>query len=175
VIARLRTGTSGCAIARKARIAFRLVDVSMTATQALQGSPPPGSEVLTDFKTKSPHLLLKDIAVEGDDITDAQPGFASRSRQPIASFRLNARGTRRFAHLTADNIGRPFAIVIDDQVRSVSVIREPITGGSGQISGSFTLEDANTIAMLLRSGTLPGRLTVVNQQVVEPAGHAGKQ
>jgi preprotein translocase subunit SecD len=57
---------------------------------------------------------------------------------------------------------------------SVPVIREPITGGSGQISGNFTLEDANTIAMLMRSGTLPGRLTVVDQQVVEPAGNAGK-
>jgi len=162
-------------IARKARVAFRLVDVSMTATQVQQNAPPPGSEVLTDFKTRAPYLLLKEIAVDGDDITDAAPGFAApQSQQPIVSFRFNARGTRRFAHVTADNIGRPFAVVIDDQVVSSPVIREPITGGSGQISGNFTLEDANKIAMLLRSGTLPGRLTVVDQQVVEPSGHAGK-
>jgi len=162
-------------IARKARIAFRLVDVSMTAAQALQGSPPPGSEVLYDFKTRAPYLLLKDIGIEGDDITDAAPGFdAHQNQQPIVSFRFNARGTRRFAHLTADNIGRPFAVVIDDRVVSAPVIREPILGGSGQISGNFTLEDANSIAMLLRSGTLPGRLTVVDQQVVEPAGSAEK-
>jgi preprotein translocase subunit SecD len=161
-------------IARKARIAFRLVDVSMTPAQAVQGSPPPGSEVLTDFKTKAPYLLSKEIAVDGDDITEAAPGFAPQGQQPIVNFRFNARGTRRFAHVTADNIGRPFAVVIDDQVVSAPVIREPITGGSGQISGNFTLEDANTIAMLMRSGTLPGRLTVVDQQVVEPAGNAGK-
>jgi preprotein translocase subunit SecD len=123
---------------------------------------------------KAPYLLSKEVAVEGDDITDAAPGLPAQSQQPIVNFRFNARGTRRFAHLTADNIGRPFAVVIDDQVVSAPVIREPITGGSGQISGNFTLEDANSIAMLLRSGTLPGRLTVVDQQVVEPAGTAGK-
>jgi preprotein translocase subunit SecD len=167
-------GRVAAVIARKARIAFRLVDVSMTAAQALQGTPPPGSEVLTDFKSKEPYLLLKDIGMEGDDITEAAPGFYPQSQQPIVNFRFNARGTRRFAHLTADNIGRPFAVVIDDQVMSAPVIREPITGGSGQISGNFTLEDANSIAMLLRSGTLPGRLTVVDQQVVEAAGQAGK-
>jgi preprotein translocase subunit SecD len=163
------------AIARKARIAFRLVDLSMEAAQAQQGSPPPGSEVLHDFKTKAPYLVVKDVAIDGDDISEAAPGFAGpQSQQPIVSFRFNARGTRRFAHVTADNIGRPFAIVIDDQVVSVPVIREPITGGSGQISGNFTLEDANRIAMQLRSGTLPGRLTVVDQQVLQPADHAGK-
>jgi preprotein translocase subunit SecD len=162
------------AIARKARIAFRLVDVSMTAAQAQQNSPPAGSEVVTDFKTKAPYLLLKDVAVDGDDISEAAPGFYPQNQQPIVSFRFNARGTRRFAHITADNIGRPFAVVIDDQVVSAPVIREPITGGSGQISGNFTLEDANRIAMLLRSGTLPGRLTVVDQQVLQAAGHAGK-
>jgi preprotein translocase subunit SecD len=154
---------------KKARIAFRLVDVSMTATEALKAAPPPASEVLYDFKTKTPYLILKEIAMEGDDIIDASPGFAPQSQQPIASFRFNARGTRHFAHITEDNVGRPFAIVLDDEVLSVSVIREPILGGSGVISGNFTLEDANDIAMLLRSGTLPGRLSVVDQQVVEPA------
>jgi preprotein translocase subunit SecD len=161
-------------VTRKARIAFRLVDVSMTAAQALQGAPPPGSEVLTDFKTKAPHLLLKDVAVEGDDISEAAPGFDAANQQPIVNFRFNARGARRFAHVTAENINRPFAVVIDDRVVSAPVIREPITGGSGQISGNFTLEDANSIAMLMRSGTLPGRLSVVDQQVIEPAGPAGK-
>ena len=93
----------------------------------------------------------------------------------MASFRFNAHGARRFAEITTANIGRAFAVVVDDRVLSAAVIREPILGGSGQISGNFTLEDANTVAMLLRSGTLPGRLSVVDQQVVEPAGSAGKQ
>jgi preprotein translocase subunit SecD len=160
---------------KSARIAFRLVDLSMTATQALQGTPPPASEVLYDFKTAAPYLVLKEIAVDGEDIIDAAPGFAPQSQQPIASFRFNARGARRFAHVTGENVGRPFAIVVDDKVLSVSVIREPILGGSGVISGNFMLEEANIVAMLLRSGTLPGRLGVVDQQVVEPAPrNAGK-
>lgn len=132
--------------------------------------------MLTDFKTKAPYLVLKETAVEGNDITDAAPGFDPATHQPIASFRFNAHGTRRFAQVTQDNVSKPFAIVLDDQVLSVSVIREPILGGSGVISsGNFTLEDANTMAMMLRSGTLPGRLSVVEQQVVEPAGNSGKQ
>ena len=160
---------------KKAQIAFRLVDVSMTATQALQGAPPPASEVLYDFKTRTPYLVLKETAMDGEDIIDAAPGFAAQSQQPIASFRFNARGSRRFAHVTEENVGRPFAIVVDDKVLSVSVIREPILGGSGVISGNFTLEEANIVAMLLRSGTLPGRLSLVDQQVVEPAPrNAGK-
>ncbi len=160
---------------KKARVTFRLVDVSMEASKALEGSPPETSEILYDFKTKTPYLLLKEIAVEGDDIIDAAPGFDPATQKPIASFRFNAHGTRRFAQITTDNVGRPFATVFNDRVLSAAVIQEPIVGATGQISGGFTLEDANTIAMMLRSGTLPGRLAVVDQQVVEPAGNTGKQ
>jgi preprotein translocase subunit SecD len=169
-------GRVSAMFATQAQLAFRLVDVSMTAEKALEGSPPEGSEVLTDFKTKAPYLVLKETAVEGTDITDAAPGFDPATQQPIASFRFNAHGTRRFAQITQENVGRPFAIVLDDKVLSASVIREPIVGGSGVISsGNFTLDDANAIAMMLRSGTLPGRLSVVDQQVVEPAAGSGKQ
>ena len=97
------------------------------------------------------------------------PGFAAGTKDPIASFRFNGRGTRRFAHVTEENVGRAFAIVLDDKVISAPVIREPITGGSGQISGNFTLEEANSVAMLLRAGALPGHLTLVEQQVIQPA------
>jgi preprotein translocase subunit SecD len=161
-------------LSKRGRVTFRMVDVSVIATQALQ-SPPPGSEILRDFKTKEPYVILKDIAMEGDDIIGASPGIDPQSQQPIASFWFNGRGTRRFATITQENVGRPFAIVVDDQVLSAPVIREPIVGGSGQISGNFTIEDANNVVTLLRSGTLPGRLTVVDQQVIEPAANAGKQ
>jgi preprotein translocase subunit SecD len=87
---------------QKARITFRLVDVSMTATKALEGPPSAASEVLYDFKTRTPYLLLKEIAMEGDDITDAIPGLDPQSQQPIAYFRFNARGTRHFAQITGD-------------------------------------------------------------------------
>jgi len=155
--------------ARKVKVSFRLIDVSMPPEQAQSGTPPAGTEVLSGFKDKRPYLVAKDSALEGDDISYAGPGFAAGTREPIASFRFNGRGTRRFAHVTEENVGRPFAIVLDDKVVSAPVIREPITGGSGQISGNFTLEEASSVAMLLRAGSLPGHLTLVEQQIVQPA------
>lgn len=155
--------------ARKVKVGFHQIDLSMPPEQAQSGTPPEGTEVLSGFKDNKPYLVAKDSALEGDDISYAGPGFASGTKEPIASFRFNGRGTRRFAHITAENIGKPFAIVLDDRVISVPVIREPITGGSGQISGNFTLEEANSVAMLLRAGSLPGHLALVEQQVVQPA------
>ncbi len=140
----------------------------MPAEQAELGTPPAGSEVLFGFKEKRAYLVAKDSALDGDDIIYAGPGFATGTKDPVASFRFNGRGTRRFAHVTEENIGKPFAIVLDDKVISAPVIREPITGGSVQISGNFTMEEANSVAMLLRAGALPGRLALVEQQVVQP-------
>jgi len=157
---------------KRAKVAFRFVDSSMSPEEAQKGSPPAGSEVVLGFKDNKPYLVQKEVEIEGDDITSASTGFDQATNQPIASFRFNAHGARRFAHLTADNIGRPFAIVINDRVFSAPVIREPITGGSGQISGNFTLEQANMVAMLLRSGALPGHLSVVDQQMVQPSDAA---
>ncbi|QPF94154.1 SecDF P1 head subdomain-containing protein [Bradyrhizobium commune] len=155
--------------AKKVRVSFRSVDLSMPAEQAELGTPPAGSEVLFGFKDKHAYLVAKDSALEGDDIIYAAPGFATGTKDPIASFRFNGRGARRFAHVTEENVGKPFAIVLDDKVVSAPVIREPITGGSGQISGNFTLEEANSVAMLLRAGSLPGHLGLVEQQVIQPA------
>ncbi|MCP3388604.1 preprotein translocase subunit SecD [Bradyrhizobium sp. CCGB12] len=154
--------------ARKVKVSFRLIDLSMPAEQARSSTPPAGTEVLLGFKDKRPYLV-KASALDGDDISYAGPGFTSDTKEPIASFRFNGRGTRRFAHITAENVGTPFAIALDDKVISAPVIREPITGGSGQISGNFTLEEANSVAMLLRAGSLPGRLGLVELQVVQPA------
>lgn len=156
-------------LARKVKVGFRLVDLSMPAEQAQSGTLPAGTEVLLGFKDDKPYLVAKDSALEGDDISYAGPGFASGTKEPIASFRFNGRGTRRFAHITAENVGRPFAIVIEDKVISAPVIREPITGGSGQISGNLTVEEANSVAMMLRAGSLPGHLGLIEQQVVQPA------
>ncbi|MGY8636708.1 preprotein translocase subunit SecD [Bradyrhizobium sp. 14AA] len=153
----------------KVKVSFRLVDISMPAEQAQSGTPPAGTEVLLGFKDKRPYLVAKDSALDGNDISYAGPGFASSTNEPIASFRFNGRGARRFAHITEENIGKPFAIVLDDKVISAPVIREPITGGSGQISGNFTLEEASSVAMLLRAGALPGHLDLLEQQVIQPA------
>lgn len=159
--------------ARRVKVSFRPVDVSMTPEQAQSGTPPEGSEILLGFKDKRPYLVAressKDSALDGEDISYAAPGFAVGTKDPVASFRFNGRGTRRFAHVTEENVGKPFAIVLDDKVISAPVIREPITGGSVQISGNFTLEEANSVAMLLRGGALPGHLTLVEQQVIQAA------
>ena len=155
--------------ARKVKVSFHPVDASMSPEQAQSGTPPEGSEVLLGFKDKRPYLVAKDSALDGEDINYAAPGFGAGTKEPVASFRFNGRGTRRFAHVTEENVGRSFAIVLDDKVISAPVIREPITGGSGQISGNFTLEEANSVAMLLRAGALPGHLTLVEQQVIQPA------
>ena len=96
--------------------------------------------------------------VSGEDLTDAQPGFDQRNGEPIVSFRFNNNGARRFAQVTQENVGRPFAIVLDNEVISAPVIREPILGGSGQISGNFTVKAANDLAILLRAGALPAPL-----------------
>ena len=160
---------------KRSRIAFRLVDVSMTPEAALHGEPPAGSEILYELNSKVPHLLLRQVLLDGGEIADAAPGFDQQSREPIVTFRFNAAGTRRFARITQENIGRPFAVVLDDQVIAAPIIREPILGGSGQISGSFTLEDANRIALLMRASALPGHLAVVEQQVVAPEGKAGQR
>jgi preprotein translocase subunit SecD len=155
--------------ARKVTVGFRLVDLSMSAEQAQSGAAPAGTEVLPGFKDGQSYLVARDSALDGDDISYAAPGFTRETKEPIASFRFNGRGTRRFAHVTEENVGKPFAIVLDGKVVSAPVIREPITGGSGQISGNFTLEEANGVAMMLRAGSLPGHLGLVEQQVVQPA------
>src|SRR5204863_8927483 len=104
--------------------------------------------------------------VSGEDLTDAQAAFDQQTGEPIVTFRFNSNGARRFGQVTQENVGRPFAIVLDNEVISAPVIRTPILGGSGQISGSFTVEAANDLAILLRAGALPAPLQVIEQRVV---------
>src|SRR5262245_37493184 len=154
-------------IGKTAKLTFRLVDLSVSPEQAIQNGPPPDSELLKD-RNGAPYLIQKRVMVSGEDLTDAQPGFDQRTGEPIVTFRFNSNGARRFAQVTEENVGRPFAIVLDNEVISAPVIREPIRGGSGQISGSFTVEAANDLAILLRAGALPAPLTVIEERTVGP-------
>ena len=116
-------------------------------------------------------LLSREMSiglVEGGDLTDAQAGFDQRTSEPIVSFRFNTSGARKFAQATQENVGRPFAIVLDNKVISAPVIQEPITGGQGQISGNFTVQQANDLAILLRAGALPAPLTIIEERTVGP-------
>lgn len=106
--------------------------------------------------------------VDGEDLNDAQPSFDQSSR-PVVTFRFNSKGAARFAKLTSENVGRPFAIVLDSVVQSAPRINEPIVGGSGQISGNFTVQEAGDLSIILRSGALPAKLTIVEERTVGPS------
>jgi preprotein translocase subunit SecD len=158
-------------LGKTAKLTFRLVDPSVSAEQALQqGRPPADSEILygTEKEGKQPFVIQKAVVVSGEELVDAQPGFDQRTSEPIVSFRFNTTGARKFARVTQENVGRPFAIVLDNEVISAPVIREPILGGSGQISGSFTVQGANDLAILLRAGALPAPLTIIEERTVGP-------
>jgi preprotein translocase subunit SecD len=154
-------------LGKTAKLDFRMVDQSMPAEQAAQSRPPADSEVL-DGEGGTKYLIEKRVLVSGADLTDAQPGFDQRTSEPIVSFRFNSSGARKFAEATQTNVGKPFAIVLDNKVISAPVIREPILGGSGQISGSFTVQSANDLAILLRAGALPAPLTIIEERTVGP-------
>jgi preprotein translocase subunit SecD len=156
-------------IGETAKMDFRMVDTTVPPDQAAAGRLPPDSEVLPSTEPgHPPYVIKKQVVVSGGDLTDAQPGFDQRSNEPIVSFRFNTSGSRKFAQATSENVGQPFAIVLDSKVISAPVIREPITGGSGQISGSFTVQAANDLAILLRAGALPAPLTVIEERTVGP-------
>ncbi len=108
------------------------------------------------------------VALEGQHISDAQLGFHPNTNEPVVNFKLDNEGARRFADITTRNVGRPFAIVLDDKVITAPVIRSPITGGSGEISGNFTSASANDLALLLRAGALPAPLNVIEERTVGP-------
>src|SRR6266700_3313545 len=157
-------------LGKTAKLDFRMVDLTVPPDQAQRGSVPPDSELLpsADPSNPQPYVIKKQVLVSGGDLTDAQPGFDQRNGQPIVSFKFNSSGSRKFAQATTENVKQPFAIVLDNKVISAPVIQEPITGGSGQISGSFTVQAANDLAILLRAGALPAPLTVIEQRTVGP-------
>ncbi len=154
-------------LGKTAKLDFRMVDQSMTAEQAIATHPPADAEIL-DGEGGQKYLIEKRVLVSGADLTDAQPGFDQRNSEPIVSFRFNSSGARKFAEATQQNVGKPFAIILDNKVISAPVIREPILGGSGQISGNFTVQQANDLAILLRAGALPAPLTVIEERTVGP-------
>src|SRR5690348_9621727 len=156
-------------LGQTAKMEFRMVDSAVPPDQAKAGSLPPDDELLPSTSSPSvPYVIKKQVLVSGGDLTDAQTGFDSRSGEPVVNFKFNTAGSRKFAQATTDNVGQPFAIVLDGKVISAPVIREPITGGQGQISGNFTVQSANDLAVLLRAGALPAPLTVVEERTVGP-------
>jgi len=158
-------------IGKTAKLTFQLVDQTMPVEEAQRGNPPPGSQVYParEGEGQENYLLQRRVIVSGEDLIDAQPGFDQRNSEPIVTFRFNSSGAQRFGKVTSEIVGRPFAIVLDGQVISAPVIRDAILGGTGQISGNFSVEDANTLSILLRSGALPASLDVIEERSVGPS------
>lgn len=148
-----------------AKLTFRMVDVGADPN----APAPPGSEILEgDGARNERYVVKRKVEVAGDNLVDAQAGYDQRGGIPVVNFRFDTVGGKRFAEITQQAVGQPFAIVLDNKVLSAPVIREPILGGSGQISGNFTTASANDLAVLLRAGALPAPLKVVEERTVGP-------
>lgn len=160
-------------IGKTAKLTFHAVHPTVSAEEAKLSRPPTGYKVYdsADREDGGPaaYVLAETPVVQGDDLLDAQPGFDSRTNEPIISFRFNQSGARKFGSFTKEHVNEPFAIVLDDKVISAPVVREPILGGTGQISGRFTVDGANNLAIQLRSGALPAKLTIVEERTVGPS------
>jgi preprotein translocase subunit SecD len=156
-------------LGKTAKLDFRMVDTTVSADQAQQGAVPADDEVLHMAEPpKGPIVVKRQVLVSGGDLTDAQPSFDQRTGQPVVTFKFNTSGARRFAQATTENVKQPFAIILDNEVISAPIIQEPITGGNGQISGSFTVQQANDLAIVLRAGALPAALTIIEERTVGP-------
>lgn len=158
-------------IGQTAKLTFHAVHPTMSADEARVSRVPTGFRVYEGARggDEGAYVLQEVPVVTGEDLVDAQPGFDQRTNEPIISFRFNQAGARKFGKFTSENVGAPFAIVLDNHVISAPVIRDAILGGSGQISGSFTVESANNLAIQLRSGALPAKLTIVEERTVGPS------
>jgi len=160
-------------LGKTARMNFRMVNETASIDEAMSGRVPPGSDLLFELDPRTgektiPYIIYKRIGVSGDQLVDANPSM-DQYNQPVVSLRFDSTGSRKFGDLTSKNVGKRFAIVLDGEVISAPVIREAITGGSGQISGNFTFETASDLAVLLRAGALPAPLTILEERSVGPS------
>lgn len=152
-------------IGTTAHMTFQLVD-----TTAAPGAPTPLGDVALPMQNNPSQTLPVNaaVAVDGADLQNAQASTDPQSGNWVVNFTLNSVGAREFADVTTDNVGKPFAIILDGKIISAPVIREPITGGSGQITGNYTAQQATDFALLLRAGALPAPLNIVEEQSVGP-------
>ena len=152
-------------------LSFHLKDNTVDPEMLEKGRIPPRSKIFDypgDPQLIGKIALYKRAIVSGDNLTDAQPGFDQRTNAPIVRITFDTQGSRQFCEATSKNVNKQFAMVLDDEVLSAPVIQEPICGGQAQISGNFTLESATELAALLRAGSLPAPLNVLNSGSVGP-------
>jgi preprotein translocase subunit SecD len=164
-------------IGKTARLEFRLVDEQRSAEEALKGKVPEGDEILYERKvnkqtgeiTRAPFLIRKQVLLAGDALTNAEVKIGSQFNEPYVSIEFDREGARRFERITSENVGKRLAIILDNTVYSAPVIRERISGGQAQITGSFTFEEARDLAIVLRAGALPAPVRIEYESIVGPS------
>jgi preprotein translocase subunit SecD/SecD/SecF fusion protein len=152
-------------IGQTAQLTFQMVDVENSVQEALAGAVPPDAELLIGEDGVTPYLVKRRVIVSGENLVSASV-TTDQSNQPAIGFRFDGQGARRFGETTANNIGRPFAIILDGKVISAPRINSAITGGNGIIEGSFTIASASELVNLLNGGSLPAPLTVLERRSV---------
>ena len=158
-------------LGKTARLEFKLVDTAANPADAAKGIAPIGSQVLPypNSRDGSRFAVVKRAAViTGDMVADARQGFEQQTNAPNVQITFNGIGGNRFARVTQANVGKPFAVVVDNQIVSVANINEPILGGQAVINGGFTIDSANQLAIALRSGKLSINLKVIEESTVGP-------
>lgn len=154
-------------LGQTASMSFHMVDLAATAEDLARGRAPAGSLILPMAEDETQKIAVRRRAdVSGEQLIDAQPTF--QEGRPVVTLQFDTAGGRKFADITTNNVGKPFAIVLDGKVISAPRINSPILGGSGIIEGGFTVETANNLAVLLRAGALPAPLTVLEERTVGP-------
>jgi protein-export membrane protein SecD len=155
-------------IGETGKLEFKLVDPAADAQQAAATKQVPvGDELAYSNDTPPmPYVLKSQTLLTGENLENATPAFDQNTGEPVVNFKFDSAGAKRFGRVTQENVGLPFAILLDEKVITAPVIREPILGGTGQISGNFTVERANDLAVLLRSGALPAKLSIIEERTV---------
>jgi preprotein translocase subunit SecD len=159
-------------IGKTAVLQFKLIDDNHSVSEALHNGPPPGDEILygqPQAGGAQPYLVEKPVLMSGDVVTDARVRPGSNLEGPYVTVDLDRRGAEIFGALTAQNVGRHLAIILDNTVYSAPVIKEPIPGGHVQITGDFTFDEAHQLAIVLRSGALPAPVQIIEERTVGPS------
>ncbi len=154
-------------LGKTAKMNFRLVD-EKNMQSINEKKYFVGSEIIEHADMQVSYVIKKRVGVSGDNLVDASASVDQFNR-PIVSIRFDSIGSRKFADLTSKNVGKRFAIVLDNKVISAPVIQEPIPTGNAQISGNFTFETANDLAILLRAGSLPAPISIAEERTVGPS------
>jgi preprotein translocase subunit SecD len=154
-------------IGQTARLEFKLVALDADPNQVQQGRAPAGAQVLPMADGTGFIAVKRRVMVDGDQLVDAKQGFDEQNAAVI-NIKFNSAGARRFGRTTQENVGKPFAIILDDKVLSAPNINEPILGGQARISGNFTVQSATDLAVSLASGKLPVKLNVIEERTVGP-------